>query len=133
MLAGTVLLLEAILLGIVCLLLPRLEKRVQIAMKDIPQGMLAMAGELVPGVATAQKLLKMLPLLLKALLALALTCGALGIFALLSSTTPLWLNLLAWLSLAPFGCALVLLAKLAKTHQGAIRELLNARKKLRYP
>lgn len=133
MIAGTILMLEAIILGVVCLFLPRLQRQIRSAMKDIPQGMMAMAGELVPGVAIAQKALKMLPLLFKAVVAVAITCGVLGIVALLSPTVPLWLNLLAALSALPFVFTLVLLAKLAKTHQGTLREFLNTRKKLRYP
>ncbi len=125
--------LEAIILGMICLLLPRLQAQIKTAIKDIPQGMMAMAESLVPGLSVAQRTLKMIPLIFKAMMAVALVCGILGIVALFLPAVPLWLNLLAGLSTLPFACALLLLARLAKAHKTTIRDFLKARQQLRYP
>ncbi len=130
MFAGTILLIEAMALCLVCIALPRLYREVKRVLDGVPTGMGKFAGSLIPGFEAGHRFVKIAPRVVPIVAAVAGVVGLLGIYALLFSS-PRWLNALAAFSLLPFFLLARLLFRLAKRHAPALKELLRAKNALR--
>jgi len=129
MLAGTILMLEAMMLCLVCIVLPRLYREVKRVLDEIPTGMGKFAGSLIPGFEVGQRFVKIAPRTTPIVAVAAVIIGLLGVYALLFSS-PIWLNLLAGASLVPFVLFVVLLARMVKRYAPTLKQLIKAKEGL---
>lgn len=128
--AGSLLLLEAIALCLVCLVLPRVHRQIKQVLGEVPTGMGGFAESLIPGFEVGMRFLKLVPRIVPLLAGFALCLGILGMIGLLFS--PAWLNGIAVVSLLPFALLGAILFRLGKKYAPTLKQLLKAKDALRF-